>query len=461
MGSDTGWRAGVADAGPHGAVAPRQRPWRSVRARAALGSVLAVGLFLGVGSVAFVGLFSAALRSGVEQSASAEAESASAQLVAADATTLPEDDGRLLVLVEDGRVVDRTDEIELPTPIPDGDVFVSVVDDEPVVFAGEDVDVDGRDLVVLAGRSLEETDDAVGLVSMLLLIAVPVLVALVGGLTWLLVGRALAPVERIRREVSGLGAGELHRRIEVPATGDEIGRLAGTMNGMLERLEDAQTAQRRFVSDASHELRSPLAVIRQYAEVAALHPDRVDPAELASTVLEEGARMQGLVESLLLLAKLDEGGTGTTRRTVDVDDLLLAEAARLRSAGGLRVESAAVAAARVDGDDVLLARVVRNLVDNAVRHARSVVRLGSATDGRFVRISVEDDGPGVPVESRAHVFERFVRLDESRSRDAGGSGLGLAIVADVVRLHGGSIELVDSALGGAAFIVTLPASSAS
>ena len=171
--------------------------------------------------------------------------------------------------------------------------------------------------------------------------------------------------------------------------------------------------------------------------------------------------MQGLVESLLLLAKLDEGAAGTGRRTVDVDDLLLAEAARLRSAGGLRVESAAVAAARVDGDDVLLARVVRNLVDNAVRHARSVVRLGSATDGRFVRISVEDDGPGVPVESRAQVFERFVRLDESRSRDAGGSGLGLAIVADVVRLHGGSIELVDSALGGAAFIVTLPASSAS
>lgn len=452
----------MADGGPRGAVAPRRRPWRSVRARAALGSVLAVGLFLGVGSVAFVGLFSTALRSGVEQSASAEAESVSSQLVAADATTLPEDDGRLLVLVEDGRVVDRTDdEIELPTPIPDSDVFVSVVDDEPVVFASEDVDVDGHDLVVLAGRSLEETDDAVGLVSMLLLIAVPVLVALVGGLTWLLVGRALAPVERIRREVSELGAGELHRRIEVPATGDEIGRLAGTMNGMLERLEDAQTAQRRFVSDASHELRSPLAVIRQYAEVAALHPDRVDPAELSSTVLEEGARMQGLVESLLLLAKLDEGATGTARRTVDVDDLLLAEAARLRSAGGLRVESAAVAAARVDGDDVLLARVVRNLVDNAVRHARSVVRLGSATDDRFVRISVEDDGPGVPVESRSHVFERFVRLDESRSRDAGGSGLGLAIVADVVRLHGGSIELVDSALGGAAFIVTLPASSAS
>lgn len=424
--------------------------------------MLAVGLFLGVGSVAFVGLFSAALRSGVEQSASAEAEGVSAQLVAAGAATLPEDDGRLLALLDDGRVVDRTDdEIEVPTPVPDGDVFVSVVDDEPVLFAKEDVDVDGRDLVVLAGRSLEETDDAVGLVSLLLCIAVPVLVALVGALTWLLVGRALAPVERIRREVAELGAGELHRRIEVPATGDEIGRLAVTMNGMLGRLEDAQAAQRRFVSDASHELRSPLAVIRQYAEVAALHPDRVDTSDLSSTVLEEGARMQTLVESLLLLAKLDEGGTRAARRTVDVDDLLLAEAARVRSAGALRVESAGIAAARVDGDEVLLARVVRNLVDNAARHARSVVRLGCTTDGGSVRIRVEDDGTGVPVESRAQVFERFVRLDESRSRDVGGSGLGLAIVADVVRLHGGSVELLDSDLGGAAFVVTLAASSVS
>jgi signal transduction histidine kinase len=452
----------VADGGRREPVTARRAPWRSVRARAALGSVLAVALFLGVGSIVFVGLFSATLRSGVEQSAAAEAESVSAQLAAADATTLPADDGRLLVLLEDGRVIDRTDdEIDLPTPVPDGDSFVAIVDDESVLFASEDVEVDGRDLVVLAGRSLEETDDAVGLVGVLLLVAVPVLVVLIGALTWLLVGRALAPVERIRREVSELGAGELHRRIDVPTTGDEIGRLAGTMNELLGRLEDAQTAQRRFVSDASHELRSPLAVIRQYAEVASLHPDRVDPAELSATVLDEGARMQTLVESLLLLAKLDEGASGAGRRALDVDDLLLAEAGRLRSVGGLRVESSAVAAARVDGDEALLARVVRNLVDNAARHARSVVRLGCSSDGRSVRIAVEDDGPGVPVELRARVFERFVRLDESRSRDAGGSGLGLAIVADVVRLHGGSVELVDSGLGGAAFVVVLPASTAS
>lgn len=429
-----------------------------MRGRATLGAVIAVGLFLGAGSFAFVGLFSSALRSGVEQSAIADAESAAAQLEASGSRTLPDDDGRLLVLVAGGQVIDRSDDdIDLPSPIPDGDTFVAVVDDESVLFAGEDVELDDQDLVLLAGRSLEEVDDAVSLVSVLLLVAVPVLVLLVGALTWLLVGRALAPVERIRREVAALSAEDLHRRVEVPATGDEVSRLATTMNGMLGRLEDAQAAQRRFVSDASHELRSPLAAIRQYAEVAAVHPDRVDSAELASTVLDEGARMQGLVESLLLLAKLDERATSTERHPVDLDDLLLVETSRLRAAGLVQVEASGISAARVGGDAQLLARVIRNLVDNAVRHARTTVRLACSEDGPVVRVVVEDDGSGIRTEDRSSVFERFVRLDASRSRDAGGSGLGLSIVADVVRLHGGSVEIIDGSLGGAAFIVTLPA----
>lgn len=437
---------------------PRTFWRRSVRGRATLGAVVAVALFLGIGSLAFVGLFSAALRSGVEQSAVADAESAAAQLEVSGSRILPEDDGRLLVLVDGGRVIDRSDDdIELPSPIPGGDTFVAVVDDESVLFAGEDLELDDQDLVLLAGRSLEEVDDAVSLVSVLLLVAVPVLVALVGALTWLLVGRALAPVERIRREVSALSAEDLHRRVEVPATGDEIGRLASTMNGMLGRLEDAQTAQRRFVSDASHELRSPLAVIRQYAEVAAAHPDRVDSAELASTVLDEGARMQGLVESLLLLAKLDERAIDAERRSVDVDDLLLVEASRLRAAGLVQVDASGISASRVRGDEQLLARVIRNLVDNAVRHARTTVRLACSDDGPVVRVVVEDDGSGIRPQDRSSVFERFVRLDASRSRDAGGSGLGLSIVADVVRLHGGSVSIIDGSLGGAGFVVTLPA----
>ncbi|WP_431031481.1 sensor histidine kinase [Plantibacter sp. RU18] len=440
----------------------RSSRWRSVRGRATLGAVVAVAVFLGFGSLAFVGLFSATLRSGVEQGAVADAESAASQLESAGTRTLPDDDGRLLVLILDGRVVDRTDDdIELPDPVPGGDSFVSVVDDESVVFAREDVELGDQEYVLLAGRSLDDVDDAVGLVSILLAVAVPVLVLLVGALTWVLVGRSLTPVERIRREVAALSAADLHRRVAVPATGDEISRLASTMNDMLARLEDAQTAQRRFVSDASHELRSPLAVMRQYAEVAVAHPDRVDGSELASTVLEEGLRMQGLVESLLLLAKLDERATVVSGRAVDLDDLLLTEAARVRGAGSLTVDAGGIAAARVEGDEQLLARVVRNLVDNAARHARSTIRLACWTDGPVVRVRVDDDGAGVPIGDRSSVFERFVRLDESRSRDAGGSGLGLSIVADVVRLHDGSVEIVDGALGGAGFVVMLPAANRS
>lgn len=432
--------------------------WRSVRARATLGAVVAVALFLGIGSLAFVGLFATSLRSGVEQSAKVDAESAASQLAALGEPVLPDDDGRLLVLALDGRVVDRSDDdIEFPGPVPDDDTFVATVDDESVLFASEDVELGDQEYRLLAGRSLDEVDDAVGLVSVLLLVAVPVVVVLVGALTWVLVGRSLTPVERIRREVAALGAAELHRRIEVPPSGDEISRLASTMNDMLGRLEDAQTAQRRFVSDASHELRSPLAVMRQYAEVALAHPDRVDGGELAATVLDEGARMQGLVESLLLLAKLDERAEVAVTASVDVDDLLLSEAARVRAAGRLRVDASGIEAARVAGDAELLARVLRNLVDNAVRHGRLQIRLACSTSGGIVCVCVEDDGPGVPVADRPRVFERFVRLDESRSRDAGGSGLGLSIVADVVRLHGGTVDVVDGASGGAVFVVRIPA----
>ena len=197
--------------------------------------------------------------------------------------------------------------------------------------------------------------------------------------------------------------------------------------------------------------------MRQYAEVAAAHPDRVAVTELAGTVLAEGSRVQDLVESLLLLARLDERSRQGSGRPVDLDDLLLAEASRLRGARTVTVDASKIGAARARGDEALLGRVVRNLVDNAVRHARSTVTLASWEQGGAVRMVVEDDGAGVPVAERGRVFERFVRLDEARARDDGGSGLGLAIVADAVRLHGGTVEVGDGAGGGARFTVTLPA----
>jgi signal transduction histidine kinase len=225
---------------------------------------------------------------------------------------------------------------------------------------------------------------------------------------------------------------------------------------MLARLEEARNSQRRFVSDASHELRSPITTIRQHAEVALAHPDRITTTELADVVLAEELRIQRLVEDLLILARADEH-VPWQRAPVDLDDLAFEEAGRLRSTTSLQVDTSAVGAARVHGDVDALRRVLRNLGENAARHATTRVDITLADRGGDVVLTVGDDGPGIPEAERQRVLKRFVRLDESRSRDDGGSGLGLAIVDEVVRAHGGSISISQSPLGGARVEVTFPA----
>jgi signal transduction histidine kinase len=241
-----------------------------------------------------------------------------------------------------------------------------------------------------------------------------------------------------------------------PPADDEIGRLARTMNRMLGRLEQAQARQRRLVADASHELRSPVATIRQHAEVALAHPGRTGSAELAATVLAEDLRLQRLTEDLLLLTRADERSLAPRRRPVDLDDLVLEEARRLRDATGLRVDTTAVSAGRVAGDAAGLRRVLRNLGDNASRHARERLALSVADRDATVVLAVDDDGPGIPDADRERVFERFVRLDGARARDDGGSGLGLAIVAELAAAHGGTVAVAASPLGGARVEVWLP-----
>ena len=204
---------------------------------------------------------------------------------------------------------------------------------------------------------------------------------------------------------------------------DEIGRLAATMNRMLARLEDSRNSQRRFVSDASHELRSPLTTIREHSEVALAHPEGTTAEELADVVLAEELRMQRLVEDMLLLARADEHAA-PQRAAVDLDDLVFEEARRLRSTTAVRVDTSAVGAARVQGDVDGLRRVVRNLADNAARHAAGRIDLALSEHGGEVRLTIDDDGPGIPESERERVLKRFVRLDEARSRDDGGSWSG-------------------------------------
>jgi signal transduction histidine kinase len=260
--------------------------------------------------------------------------------------------------------------------------------------------------------------------------------------------------------VEAISVKELHRRVPDPPGRDEIARLASTMNSMLERLEKAAVRERRFVSDASHELRSPVAAIRQQAEVALSHPDRTTMEELAGIVLEENVRLQRIVEDLLLLTRVDEGTLQLRKAPVDLDDLMFEEAARLRAATGLRIDIARVSAGRVIGDRGRLERLLRNLTDNAARHAVSEIRLGLRGDDREVALEVDDGGPGVPADKRDAVFERFTRLDDARDRQHGGAGLGLAIVAEIAAAHGGSASVSDAPSGGARFLVVLPAALA-
>jgi signal transduction histidine kinase len=305
---------------------------------------------------------------------------------------------------------------------------------------------------VVVGRPLVDVLDSTRFVRRVLVVGVPLMMLVVGGVTWIVTGRMLAPVTAIRREVDEITSTELHRR--VPATRkDEIGRLARTMNRMLDRLQRSHEDQQRFVSDAAHELRSPIATIRQYAEVAAVHPDRTTPAELAATVLAEDVRMQHLVDDLLLLARSDEQPVELARTPVDLDDLLFTEAHRLRSATKLTIGTAAVSAGQVFGDEQALVRMIQNLTGNALRHARSEISLGLAESGDIVVLTVADDGPGIAPADRDRVFGRFVRLDTARSRDTGGAGLGLAIVAEIVRRHRGTVTLT----GRSTFEIRLPA----
>jgi signal transduction histidine kinase len=230
----------------------------------------------------------------------------------------------------------------------------------------------------------------------LLAIGVPLLLMVVAGTTWFVVGRALAPVEAIRAEVDAISATALHRRVPDPLADDEIGRLARTMNRMLERLELAQARQRRLVSDAFHELRWPVAAIRQHAEVALAHPGRASACELAETVLAEDLRLQRLAEDLLLLTRADEHTLAFRRRPVDLDDLVFDEARRLRGVSGVRVDTWLVSAGRVDGDIAGLRRVLRNLGDNAARHAEGRVAFSVAERDGVVLLEVDDDGPVSP-----------------------------------------------------------------
>ncbi len=316
-------------------------------------------------------------------------------------------------------------------------------------------ETDGTQVLrIIVGSDIQNIDRTVDIVIGALAIGLPLLLVLVAILVWVIVGRALQPVEQMRREVEEIGGGDLNRRVRAPRTNDEIARLAATMNAMLDRLERASTIQARFVSDASHELRTPIAVIRHELEVALREDDDQLLRQVAGEVLDEDLRMQRLVDDLLFLARRESTASrpAPNRVLIDLDDVALVEARRVHTTK--RVETSGVSAGQVRADPDQLGRIVRNLLDNALRHATTAVGLTVEGKDAIVWLHVDDDGPGVPEEDRELIFERFGRSDESRTREHGGAGLGLAIVSELVGDHDATIAVSTSpTLGGARFSV--------
>jgi signal transduction histidine kinase len=306
------------------------------------------------------------------------------------------------------------------------------------------------EVTVQAGAELATAENAVGTVTRAMLIGLPLLLLVIAGVTWTVTRRALAPVEAIRGELGRITAArDLSRRVPVPESKDEVARLARTTNETLTALETSVAQQRGFVADASHELRNPIASLRTQLEIAAAHPELLELDELIADTI----RLQQLTADLLFLARLDAGERPPPER-IEIAQLVHEEIAR-RPAGKRPVVEI-LGEPVVLGNRARLARVLGNLVDNAERHARDDVRVVVQSEGAEAVVQVIDDGPGVPAADRERIFERFVRLDDARSRDDGGAGLGLAIARDVVRASAGTLTVGAAPGGGAAFEIRLP-----
>jgi signal transduction histidine kinase len=442
-----------------------------LRLRVTAVAVLTVGVALVVGAALLVGLLRGRLDTAATTAATLRARDIASL---AEAGTIPhtlalpgEESAFVQVVDEAGAVVASTENI-------DGEPAISTIRPsglEPLTLTIAIAPLDaaeGMRVVVLnantargvvtvyAGESLENAHDTTAAIITVLAVGLPLLVLVVATATWWAVGRTLRPVRRITNTMADITASDLHRRVQVPVVRDEIGHLALTVNETLARLDTSVEQQRRFVADASHELRGPLAALRADLEISVTHPERTAWQDVARDTLSDVERLQHLTEDLLLLARLDSHQERSHEpvnlaaiitesvRAIHRDDVMLTLA-------GLDGPST------VDGDPEQLHRMVRNIMHNAEAHAHHHITVTMIPGDVMVRLQIADDGPGIPVDQRLTVLERFVRLDTARTRDTGGTGLGLAIVNDVVASHDGSITITDTDPHGATVTVELPA----
>ncbi len=444
------------------------RALRSVRARTTLAATLLVAVALVVGSLLLVRALGHSLSTATDTQSRARVSELLSQ---AREGTLPRivdgigDDSLAQVVIGDV-VVATSDNLVGKPPVRAsstvgeelGVVTMRAPDDEETedyrIWSARTRTADGRDVTAFVGPSLESVQEATHSLTLSLVLGVPLLTALLALGTWLTVGRALRPVEQVRREVAALSARSLHRRVPVPPTHDEVERLARTMNELLDRLESADRRQREFVGNASHDLQSPLTVFRTELEVSLTRGEQTQWQHTAHQLLLETDRMESLVSDLLFLAQVEDD-----RRpqydALDLEDLVAEEVARFPCEGPVQVRLQATPAP-VRGVRRELGRMVRNLLQNAAEFAGEHIAVSVGEEAGQVTLTVEDDGPGVPEQHRDEVFERFFTSDPSRDRREAGTGLGLAIARSVVESHGGTIRLEGDS-PTSRFVVRLPA----
>jgi signal transduction histidine kinase len=319
---------------------------------------------------------------------------------------------------------------------------------EDVAYDAAPVAVAGGNFFVVGMASLAEVRRSVRTLWSGLRLGIPLVVLAVALVAWFLAGRALRPVEAMRREVESISATTLQRRVRQPRSRDEVARLARTMNSMLERLQTSRDHERQFLSDASHELRSPLASMRAQLETGTW-PGNADG------VKAEATRLAHIVDDMMDLAKAEEAAPPSNE--TDLDEVVVEEVAAIAPNSEITIDTTGVNAARVVGDQQALGRMIRNLVENATRHASSRVDVSLTNVDGLVTLTVDDDGEGIAEDDRERVFERFTRTDSSRSRHTGGVGLGLAVVRATAQRHGGDARCETAPSGGARLVVTIPA----
>ncbi len=441
----------------------------SLRWRITAGATSIVVFAFLVTALAVSGLLGRSIDANTEQLLRSRVSAVSGMAVAGPLDDVLESTGREVGQVQ---VVDAAGEIVSRTSGLAGTTRFDVIDAPPVgqwavtTVDGTEIDNDSSEqyrlvalttstptgpVTVYAVTSLDPSDDAQTYLQSRLLITLPLLGLLTAAVVFWVVGRSLRPVEEMRQQVERISADDLRARVTPSDNEDELSRLGGTLNGLLDRLAQAAEQQQLFAANVSHELRSPLSAMRTDLEVGLAYPERTDWQRTASDALIEIDRLERLARGLRAFNTLGRGGASTS--SCDLVDVVRGEVRR-RSADVVKLVCDEMEA-RVPVEEDSVVQVVRNLLDNAERHATSSVTVSIERMADTIQLSVANDGSPIAADDRERVFQPFLRLDEARSLEAGGSGLGLAIVQTIMTSAGGSVDVEDHR-GSTRFVARFP-----